>query len=293
MGDFSSRSTVAVALFILLTGVVRAEETAVLPGDEMWNRRADGASGSHALPGPVDAAIAVYRKTISEKPENLTARWHLMRALYFKAEYTTGAAEEKKRIFDEGKTAGEEALQVIRRALATKAGKDLDKATPLDLAPLAAKDRETAFCFLWAAVNWGKWSLVYGKTAAVRQGAAAKIRDYSKAVIAMDPELDDAGGYRVLGRLHHQTPSVPFFTGWASRDEALSNLRTAVKVAPKNLINRLYLAEAIWDYEKNRRAEARGMLETLIAEKPSPALLIEDLRTQEEAKALLAGWGKP
>ena len=67
------------------------------------------------------------------------------------------------------------------------------------------------------SVDWGKWALVFGKTAAVKQGAAAKIRDYAQAVILLDPAYDGGGGYRVLGRLHHQTPAVPFFTGWASR----------------------------------------------------------------------------
>jgi hypothetical protein len=141
-------------------------------------------------------------------------------------------------------------------------------------------------------VDWGKWALVFGKTAAARQGAAAKIRDYATAVVRLDPAFEEGGGYRVLGRLHHQTPSIPFITGWASRTEALRNLRAAVEVAPRNFVNRLYLAEALHDYEKEKRAEARRMLEALVADTPSTALAVEDARAQEDARALLAAWAK-
>src|ERR1035437_3301256 len=133
-------------------------------------------------------------------------------------------------------------------------------------------------------------ALVFGKTAAVRQGAAAKIRDYAEAVILLDPAYDSGGGYRVLGRLHHQTPAVPFFTGWASRSEALKNLRLAVEVGPHNLVGRQFLAEAMWDYEPGRRAEARAMLQKILAEALDPDFLVENRKTQEEAAQLLKDW---
>ena len=124
----------------------------------------------------------------------------------------------------------------------------------------------------------------------MKQGAAAKIRDYAQAVILLDPVYDGGGGYRVLGRLHHQTPAVPFFTGWASRGEALRNLRLAVEAGPRNLVGRQFLAEAMWDYESSRRAEARTMLEKILAETPDPDTLVEDRKTQEEARQLLKDW---
>jgi hypothetical protein len=124
----------------------------------------------------------------------------------------------------------------------------------------------------------------------VRQGAASKIRDYSQAVILLDPAYDDGGGYRVLGRLHHQTPAIPFFTGWASRSLALKNLRLAVETGPRNLVGRQFLAEAMWDYEPARRAEARAILEKILAEIPDPDNLVENRKTQEEAAQLLKDW---
>jgi hypothetical protein len=57
-------------------------------------------------------------------------------------------------------------------------------------------------------------------------------------------------------------------------------------------VNRLYLAEAIWDYEKEKRPEARRMLQQLVADTPSVELAVEDARAQEEARALLAAWSQ-
>ncbi len=124
------------------------------------------------------------------------------------------------------------------------------------------------------------------------EGAAAKIRDYAQAVILLDPAYDGGGGYRILGRLHHQTPSVPFLTGWASRTEALKNLRLAVAAGPRNFVGCQFLAEAIWDYEPDRHAEARALMRALVDDTPVPDSLVECRRSQEEAAAKLKEWGQ-
>lgn len=260
--------------------------------DAAWARRAEGAKGGEALEGVAAPLVAAGRKAVAASPTDLGARWRLMRALYFLGEHATKGDEAKKRVFDEGKKLGEETLDLVRREAGAAAGKDLSKATPVELVPWVKGRQDVTACFLWSAVDWGKWALVFGKTAAARQGAAAKIRDYATAVVRLDPAFEDGGGYRVLGRLHHQTPSIPFVTGWASRTEALKALRAAVETAPKNFVNRLYLAEALHDYEKDRRDEARRMLEALVADTPSADLAVEDARAQEDARALLSAWKK-
>lgn len=264
----------------------------IAAGDAAWARRAEGATGAVAAPGPIQESLAAYRRALEADPESLVARARLMRAIYFDGEHRAQDREEKRRVFDEGRKIGEECLARIRARAGAAAGKNLGSASPVDLVPYVVGDRDVLAAFLWSAVDWGKWALVFGKSAAVRQGAAAKIRDYATAVVRLDPSYEDGGGYRVLGRLHHQTPAVPFLTGWASRDAALENLRRAVQAGPKNLINRQYLAEAMWDYEKAKRPEARKALEEIVAAAPSDEFRLEDLKTQEEAKALLATWSR-
>ncbi len=267
-----------------------AETPAIAAADAAWSRRAAGASGGTASESAAREVVAAARAAVAAEPESVAARWRLMRALYFLGEHATAGEAAKKTVFEEGKRIGEETLALLRRAAGAAAGRALSDASPVALAPYLKGTRDAVPAFLWAGVNWGKWALVFGKGAAARQGAAAKIRDYAAAVVALDPAWDEGGGYRVLGRLHHQTPSIPFVTGWASRTEALAALRRAVEIGPRNFVNRLYLAEAIWDYEKGRRDEARRMLEALVLEAPTPGLEVEDARAQEDARALLADW---
>ncbi|MGE5717301.1 MAG: hypothetical protein ACM369_11680 [Acidobacteriota bacterium] len=280
------------AILVILPALLVASGPAPTPSDidRLWALRAEGSTGGHALSGPVDLVIDACRAALSARPDSLEVRWRLMRALYFKGEHTANDNAEKRTIFDEGRTVAEQTLIIMRGEAGREAHRDLSRATPVELVPYVKKNATAAPAFLWAAVDWGKWALAFGKTAAVKQGAASKIRDYAQAVILLDPAYDGGGGYRVLGRLHHQTPAIPFFTGWASRTQALKNLRLAVEAGPRNLVGRQFLAEAMWDYESARRAEARAMLEKILAETPDPDDLVEDRKTQEESAQLLKDW---
>jgi hypothetical protein len=280
------------AVLFCLPALLAASEPVPKPADidRLWALRAEGSTGGRALSSPIDLTIDACRAVLAAEPESLEARWRLMRALYFKGEHTTDDPTAKRTLFDEGRTVAEQALAVLRREAGREAHRNLAKATPVELVAYVKGNAAAVPSFLWAAVDWGKWALVFGKTAAVRQGAAAKIRDYAEAVILLDPAYDSGGGYRVLGRLHHQTPAVPFFTGWASRSEALKNLRLAVEVGTHNLVGRQFLAEAMWDYEPARRAEARAMLQKILAEALDPDFLVENRKTQEEAAQLLKDW---
>jgi hypothetical protein len=153
-------------------------------------------------------------------------------------------------------------------------------------------DRDAAPTFFWAAVAWGEWALTSGKIQAARAGAAAKIRDYATTVVALSPEFEEGGGYRILGRLHDRAPRIPFLTSWVSREKALANLRRAMSVNSRNFVNRHFLAEALAEGGAPERAEAIGMEEKLLADPPSPGHLVEDLAVQQEAKKDLASWRK-
>lgn len=284
------------ALCAVLSAPSRAADLsaadAVAEADRLWAARAEGATSGEVPPARIDPVIALCRKAIELDPESLEGRWRLMRAFYFKGEYTTRVPEEQKRIFEEGKKAGEEALAVIRRKVSAATGRPADKEGPVALAPAAKAIPGAAATFLWTGIDWGKWALVFGKTAAARQGAAAKIRDDAEAAILIDPDFEEGAGYRLLGRVHHQTPSIPFITGWASRSQAIRNLGIAIEKGPKNFYNRLYWAEVLHDYEPSRREEAKKALESLVADTPSPAFLVEDLRVQEEAREDLKAWAR-
>ncbi len=284
-------SLAAVLLLPAPRGAAGPEATVALAeADRLWGERGEGATSGEVSPARIDPVIAACRRAIEIDPDSLEGRWRLLRALYFKGEHTTRDPEEKKRIFDEGKKAGEAAIALIRRKVAAATGRATEKEGPVALAKDARAIPGAVATFLWDGVNWGKWALVYGKAAAARQGAAAKIRDDAQAVVLIDPRFEEGGGYRLLGRLHHQTPFIPFITGWASRSEARKNQKLAMETGPRHFYNRLYWAEALWDYEKDRRDEARRVLQALVADTPSADYRVEDLRAQEDARALLEKW---
>jgi tetratricopeptide (TPR) repeat protein len=253
---------------------------ALAQADEQYARRAEGARGALALPGPVEEAIAGYRQALSLRPDSTEARSGLVRALFFRATFCGSSPEEKKRIFEEARRIGEEGVARLDAAAAGTEG--AARAAALRRVPGAG---EVVF---WAAVAWGEWALGRRRLAAVRAGAPGRIRDLAQLVIDVDPDLEEGGGYRVLGRLHDQSPSIPFVTGWVSRETSLRCLRQAYAAFPDNTVNQYFLAEAILRHDHSHREEARTLLARLAAVEPKEEYRVEDAHYAALARDLLA-----
>jgi hypothetical protein len=263
----------------------------VAAGDQAFARRQEGRFGAVANPRRISEAIASYQ-IAAEAPDGLEARWKLLRALYFKGVYTGLDAGSRKAVFSQARRVADDAFAILGR----RAGRhDVAYLTAMS-APLRAealaREPDAAPAFYWRAACLGQFALSVGKMEAARAGAAERIRDDALTVIAIDPQFEDGGGYRVLGRLHDQAPEIPFLTGWVSRDEAVRNLRLAVSVDARNFSNRHFLAEALSRGSEEERAEAIRIEEAVLSDAPSPGHLIEDLATQEEARRNLERWKK-
>src|SRR5438105_10083276 len=165
---------------LLLASAAQAQ---IADGDAAWALRAEGHDGGHAKATHVDAAIAAYQRAVAQNPNDLEARWKLLRTMRFKGSYVATSSDEKKRIYDQGKKEGEAALAVVDRLLAAKGVKSISKATEKEAADVARTIPGADELLLWDAVNGGQWAIVYGRLAAVRQGAADRIR--REATIAM------------------------------------------------------------------------------------------------------------
>ena len=247
-------------------------------GDRHWAARASGAA-------EVDAAIAAYQKAVAAAPNDIVAHARLLRAYRFKGAYIAKTADEKKKIYGVAKTAGENALKVlaargITAKLSEKQAGDASKAIP-----------GAAEVFLWDSINWGEWALAYGKLAAAREGAADRIRRGATIASLADPRLEGGAPFRVLGRLHDQTPRIPFITGWASSKEAVRFLNEAMKIDPKSKITIVFLAEAMVGNDSKTKPQAVQMLKNAIAAPNDPAFPTEEAAAVEDAKALLRKWG--
>lgn len=110
-----------------------------------------------------------------------------------------------------------------------------------------------------------------------------KIMDELKRVLILDETYDQAGAHRVMGRIYFEAPSWPISVG--DKKKSLQHLETAVRLAPGNSTNHLYLAETLLDQGKKDRA--RSELEKVLQDGQNalhPGALKED---RQEARRLL------
>ncbi len=263
----------------------------VAEGDRLYARRQDGRVGPKAGVGPINQAIASYEQAARDA-EFAEARWKLVRALYFKGAYTGLDQDSRKAVFQKARRVAEDGIAILQKSLEDRGVRGILEYGPNVLAGTFKDRSDAAPTFFWGAVAWGEWALATGKLEAAQTGAADRIRDYSLTVIGIDPDFEEGGGYRILGRLHDQAPWIPFVTGWVSRDDSLKYLRLAVQQNKRNFANRHFLAEALARGDAREKSEAIALEEGIVAEPPSPQHLIEDLTIQEGARGNLAAWKK-
>ena len=260
-------------------------------GDAQWAARADGHAGGQAKPAHVDAAIAAYQRAVNANARDLEARWKLLRAYRFKGAYVAATNDEKRVVYSEAKKAGEGALTLLDSLLRAKGLTSVTKATEKQVADVARTIPGADQVFLWDAINWGEWALAYGKMAAAREGAADRIRREATIAMLIDPRLEGGSPQRVLGRLHDQTPRIPFITGWASSKEAVRFLNESLKIDPTNKITKVFLAEAMVSNNGDTKPQAVQLLRECVSAPNPPEFEVEQTAATEDARALLKKWG--
>ncbi|MBW3566249.1 MAG: hypothetical protein KY459_16195 [Acidobacteria bacterium] len=279
------------ALLLTVTVALAAPLYAgVTEGDAHWAKRAEGASGAKAAATRVELAIAEYRQALNEDENDFEARWKLLRAMRFKGAYVADSTAAKKTIFDDAKEIGSEGVEILESMLKSKGVRNPEKASETDVARAARAIPGAGELYYWDAVTWGEWALVYGKLAAVRQGAADRIRRESTIAMKIDPAMEGGGPARVLGRLHNQTPRIPFLTGWASDEEAIGFLKSSLELNPGDKLTQVFLAEAMVAADPGWEPEARKILDEVLSTPLDPEFLVEGASAQNDARALLASW---
>ncbi len=277
----------AAATGLVLLGVAAAAPPdpaalaeALAAGDAHYARRAEGALGGTALPFHADGAIVEYRRALALDPQSLDARLRLLRACFFRGGFCGQMdPDEKKKLFDGAKDVAEETVRQVDVELRRVEGRvEAGGRHP---------SRTDAEAYVWAAVSWGQWT-VFHKMNAAWSGAPARIRDLAQAVIAIDPAAAQGAGYLILGRLHAETPRIPFVTGWVSRTEGLANLRRGLEVAPENPAFPYFLGDALLRLDPAKKEEARALLQRVAALVPRPEYAVEDAHYAEQARDQLA-----
>jgi hypothetical protein len=259
-------------------------------GDSAWSNRAEGERDGRPLADPILEAIRSYEAALAARPESLEAHWKLLRALHFAGDFVLEEREERRELFDRGRQVSEQGLELLARQVGS--GRRLDELELEVLEPLldtaGVSSSDVARLHFWAAVNWGAWSRIGGLLGAVRQGVATRLHRYTRIAIALEPEYEEGGALRLLGRLHAQLPRVPLLSSWVDRGKAVPLLEWACAIAPTHPGNPLLLALTLLDLAPERRAEALDLLRQVEDLTPRPSMRIEDLFVRSQARERLA-----
>jgi tetratricopeptide (TPR) repeat protein len=265
-----------------------AGDDPVALGDAAWSRRAVGhvAGSGRAAAAPIGEAIVAYERALRQQPDRLELYWKLLRAVHFRGQFVASTREEKQAVFGPAREVAEAGLERLGRKVGGRAR--LDAMTPAAAAKALSAVPETAALHLWAGIHWALWGDNFGRLAAARQGVGDRVRRYAEVVIATDERFEDAGGHRLLGRLHTLAPKVPFLTGWVDRGVAVAELRRAVALAPDDPLNQVFLADALLQYQAAHSAEARQSLRRVLDRPALAERVVEDEDAQVQARQLLA-----
>jgi hypothetical protein len=259
---------------LVAAGSLAARADELAGGDSAWARRAEGEREGRPLPGPILDAVRSYESALAARPAG---------------DFASQGEEERSRIFDRARDVSEKGLTLLAERVASGTRlEEMDSEqmpSRLDAAGVPAND--AARLYFWSAINWAAWSRDAGLLSAVRRGVANRLHRYVLVTIALEPDYEDGGAFRLLGRLHAELPRVPFISSWVDRDQSVPLVERAYAIAPSNPGNRLLLALTLLDLAPERRGEALDLLRQVEGLAPRPSMRIEDLAMRREARERL------
>ena len=122
----------------------------------------------------------------------------------------------------------------------------------------------------WLALNLCGQADVGGKLLGRR--LLPRILEELQRAVALDETYDQAGAHRVLGRIYYEAPGWPLSVG--DLKNPWQHLKAAVRLAPDNSTNHLYLAQTLLRLQDNPAARAGtgtgAQIHPLCRETPGP-----------------------
>jgi hypothetical protein len=203
-----------------------------------------------ATPGRAEAATDLWQQQLTANPKDFAAAWKLSRVLYWTG--TQGPEAGRRAALERGLAAG-------RQAAALEPGRPDGH--------------------FWMAANMGALAESFG----MRQGLRyrGEIKREIEVVLKLDPAYQSGSADRALGRWYHKVPGL--FGG--SRERAEHHLRKSLTYNPNSTVSHLFLAELLFDLDRD--AEAKQELQQVIDAPLDPDWAPEDRVFKERAKQLL------
>lgn len=223
-------------------------------GLDYYAKRTEGAVGLKAPSDNIDMAIAEFRLAYSNQEDEHQSGCLLVEALTWKARFVVPEKEEKH-VFREAKDIAE----------------DLVKKYP--------KSARARFDVIAAMGQWGER---IGIMKAATEGIVNKVRKHAEAIIDIDPTYANGVGYRTIGILNYEIPSIPFILSWPDKKKALSLIGKCLEYDPNDPGSNYYYAEAL--IENGKKNEARQYLEKVMTLQPRQETLLEERAFKDWAK---------
>ena len=196
-------------------------------------------------------ALGLYREALNLTEDKYEPYWKISMMHYYIGE-PPESNKEKKNIFSQAIYYAEKAIQ---------------------LSP------EQPDGYYWRGVNNGK----YGESRGVLKSLflVKPIKSDMNKVIELDPEYEDGGAYRVLGRVYFKLPG---FAG-GSNEESLKLLEKSIEMGPEDANTRLFLGETLLAMNDTERA--REELEYVLSMEDDPCWKSDVGNAKKSAAELL------
>jgi tetratricopeptide (TPR) repeat protein len=199
---------------IFLTGLICSRFLFADEMDDAWADRHSKEKAKHLM--------ETGEKLIKEKPDSYDFHWKFSRACWFYGSFFLSSNEDKKAAFGNGKEAGIRAIS---------------------LNPAGVEG------YFWYAVNLGEWGQANGIMNSLEQVKPMK-KALEKSVV-INPNYDNGGGYRVLGRLYFKAPSV---ISVGDNKKSIEYLKKALAKDTTHKLTILFLAETLMDEGEYKEA---------------------------------------
>ena len=195
-------------------------------------------------------AAGIWAARLEKDPRDFEAAWKLARAQYWLGGHGTQA--ERRKDLERGVEAGRQAATIN---------------------PVRPEGH------FWMAANMGTLAESFG----LRQGLRYRgpIRDSLETVLKINPAFQNGSADRALGRWYLKVPAL--FGG--SKRKSEEHLRKSLTYNPDNTISHFFLAETL--FEQDRDAEAGKELEKVLAVPIDPEWAPEDREYKRRAEAIL------
>lgn len=242
--------TFLLVLLFSATGIAQHLEK----GLEYYGKRTEGAVGLKAPANNIDLAIEQFRAAYEKKEDELQSGCLLVEALTWKARFVVPEKEEKH-VFKEAKDLAEEMVKKY---------------------PKSARARFDVIAAM------GQWGERIGIMKAATEGIVNKVRKHAEAIIEIDPTYANGVGYRTIGILNYEIPSIPFILSWPDKKKALSLIGKCLEYDPNDLGSNYYYAEAL--LKNGKDTEAKQYLEKVMTLQPRQESLLEERAFKDWAK---------